>query len=122
MQAAGLIAVAVFGLATACGGGSSGGGQPAGSTKVSMSEFKFNPSSLSVKAGTAVFYLVNVGSTSHDMVITDSSNKQIAKSDLVQAGASSTFTVNNLASGSYTTFCDLPGHRDSGMQGTLQVT
>jgi len=41
-------------LAPGCGGGgSSGGGQPAGSIKVTLSEFKFSPSSMSAPAGKA---------------------------------------------------------------------
>lgn len=105
-------------LLTACGG-SSGGGQPAGSTKVSLSEFKFTPASLDVKAGKVVLYLVNEGSVSHDFVLTDSSGKQVAKSELVQPGNSALLTIDSLAAGSYTFFCDVPGHRDSGMEGKL---
>jgi uncharacterized cupredoxin-like copper-binding protein len=106
------------GATIACGGSS----QPAGSTKVTLSDFKFTPSDASVKSGKVVFYLVNTGTTGHNMVITDSSKKQLGKSELVQAGNSSVFTIDNLPAGSYTIFCDQPGHREAGMEGTLQVT
>jgi uncharacterized cupredoxin-like copper-binding protein len=111
----------LLGLA-ACGGGGGGGGQPAGSIKVSMTEFKFTPSSLQAKSGKVVFFLDNSGSTTHDMVIDDSSGKQLTKSDLVQAGNQATFTVDKLPAGSFTFFCDLPGHQAAGMQGTLTVS
>jgi len=115
-------ALAAIALA-ACGGGSGGSGpsQPAGSTKVVMTEFKFDPSSISVKPGSATFFLVNSGSVPHDMVIIGPSGNRLAASELVQAGNSSAFTVSNLAAGSYTFICDQPGHEASGMKGTLSV-
>jgi len=119
-----LALVAVFAVVTACGG-SSGGSQPAGSTKVSLTEFKFDPgtaSPITVAHGKVVFWLVNSGSTSHDMQIKDSSGNAVATSELVSAGDSMEFDVNNLAAGSYTIVCTQPGHEASGMKGTLTVT
>lgn len=117
--AAGLVAVA---LLAACGGGSGGGGQPAGSIKVTMTEFKFDPSSITVPSGKVVFFLVNAGTVSHDMIIQDSGNNHVASSELISAGDSFTFTVDNIAAGTYTFYCDQPGHEASGMKGTLTVT
>jgi plastocyanin len=105
----------------ACGGGSSAG-QPAGSIKVSLTEYKFDPSTLSEKSGTLVFFLVNDGTVSHDLVIRDSSGTRMGGSDLISAGDTFVFTINNLAAGTYTYFCDQPGHEQSGMKGTLTVT
>ncbi|HKF76938.1 MAG TPA: cupredoxin domain-containing protein [Candidatus Dormibacteraeota bacterium] len=104
------------------GGGSAGGGAPAGSLQVGMSEFKFTPSTLQAKSGSVNFLLNNTGTTAHDMVIADASGKQVAKSELVQPGNQATFTVANVAAGTYTIFCDVPGHRAAGMEGTLTVT
>ena len=88
-----------------------------------MTEFKFDPSTISLPAGKVVFYLVNAGNgTSHNMIIRDSSNKKIAGSELVSAGDQSVFTVDSIAAGTYTIFCDQPGHEASGMKGTLTVT
>jgi plastocyanin len=112
-------AVAV--LLVACGGGS-GSGQPAGSTSVTMTEFKFDPSTIEVAHGNVTFWLVNSGTTSHDMAIRDSTGKTIATSELVTAGDSKAFTVNSLAAGTYTFACTQPGHEASGMKGTLTVT
>ena len=119
-----VVALAAVALLSGCGGGGgNAGAQPAGSTKVSMTEFKFTPSDISVPAGKVVFFLVNDGNgTSHDMVIQDSSGKTIAKSELVSAGDTSVLTVDNIAAGTYTILCDQPGHEASGMKGTLTVT
>ena len=88
-----------------------------------MTEFKFDPSTITVPAGKVVFYLVNAGNgTSHNFIIRDSSGKKIAGSELVSAGDQSVFTVDNIAAGTYTIFCDQPGHEASGMKGTLTVT
>ena len=116
-----LAGVAAVLLLAACGGGGTNG-QPAGSISVTLTEFKFDPSSITAPHGKVVFFLVNSGTTSHDMVIVDSSNNRVAASELISAGDSSVFTVDSIAAGTYTFYCDQPGHRDSGMQGTLTVT
>jgi plastocyanin len=110
-----LLLVGLALAAAACGGDA----QPAGSTKVTMTEFQFSPSDLSVSGGKVVFYLVDSGTTSHNLVIKDSSDKVVAKSSLVQAGSSTVFTVDNLPAGSYKIVCDVSGHTESGMIGTL---
>ena len=118
--AVGLFAVA---LLAGCGGGGGGGSsQPAGSIQVTMTEFKFDPSTIQHSNGKMVFWLVNSGSTQHDMAIRDSSGKTIATSELVSAGDTKEFDVSNLAAGSYTFYCTQPGHEASGMKGTLTVT
>jgi len=88
-----------------------------------MTEFKFDPGNISAPAGKVVFYLVNAGNnTSHDLFIRDSNGTKVAGSDLVSAGDTSVFTVDNIAAGTYTIYCDQPGHENSGMKGTLTIT
>ena len=88
-----------------------------------MTEFKFDPSDITVPSGKVVFYVVNAGNnTSHDMFIRDSAGTKVAGSDLVSAGDSTVFTVDNIAAGKYTIYCDQPGHESSGMKGTLTVS
>ena len=120
LTAAALALLAVM-LLAGCGGSPS---QPSGSTKVTMTEFKFDPSTISAPSGKVVFFLVNSGTTPHDMIIRDSSGNRVsgAVSELVSAGDSFVFTVSNIASGTYSFFCDQPGHEASGMKGTLTVT
>lgn len=118
--AVGLVAVA---LLAGCGGGGGGGSsQPSGSIQVTMTEFKFAPSTIQHSSGNMVFWLVNSGSTQHDMAIRDSSGKTIATSELVSAGDTKEFDVSSIAPGSYTFYCTQPGHEASGMKGTLTVT
>jgi plastocyanin len=117
--AVGLAAVA---LLAACGGSGSGSSQPSGSIQVTMTEFKFDPSTITHPSGKIVFWLVNSGSTQHDMAIRDLSGKTIATSELVSAGDTQEFDVNGIAAGTYTFYCTQPGHEASGMKGTLTVT
>jgi plastocyanin len=114
------VALVVGVLLGACGGSSAT--QPSGSIKVTMTEFHFEPSTINAPSGKAVFFLVNAGTTSHDMSIRDSSGATIAHSDLVSAGDSFVFTVDSIAAGKYTFFCSQPGHETSGMKGDLTVS
>ncbi|HUY73694.1 MAG TPA: cupredoxin domain-containing protein [Candidatus Dormibacteraeota bacterium] len=121
MKALAVAATAAAVLA-ACGGGGGTSGQPAGSILVTLTEFSFSPSSISAPSGKVVFYLVNAGTISHDMIISDSSDNRVAGSDLISAGDSIVFTVDNIAAGTYPFYCDQTGHEASGMKGTLTVT
>jgi plastocyanin len=112
-----LVAIA---LLAACGGSSATA--PAGSISVTMTEYKFNPSTISASSGKVVFFLINAGTVQHDMVISDSSGAKVAGSDLVSAGDTFVFTVSNIPAGTYTYFCSQPGHKDAGMTGTLTIT
>ena len=115
----GLVAVAIL---AGCGGGGSGSSQPSGSIQVTMTEFKFDPSTITHASGKIIFWLVNSGSTQHDLAIRDSTGKTLFQSELVSAGDTLEFDVNGIAAGSYIFFCTQPGHDQSGMHGTLTVT
>jgi plastocyanin len=117
-----LLAVGLATAALLAGCGGSGPSQPAGSTKVTMTEYKFDPSSITVPHGKAVFFLVNSGSTQHDLAIRDNTGNRLAVSELVSAGDSVVFTVNNIDPGTYTIFCSQDSHESLGMKGTLTVT
>jgi plastocyanin len=120
------VAVAAAALLAGCGGGGGGSAQPSGSVKVTMTEFHFEPSAISASHGKVVFFLVNSGTTSHDMIISTGSGSAsgtiVGRSDLVSAGDSFVFTVDNLAAGTYTVYCDQDSHESLGMHGTLTVT
>jgi uncharacterized cupredoxin-like copper-binding protein len=111
----------VLALAACGGGGGGGAAQPAGSTKVTMSEFKFTPNAIDVKSD-ATLFLVNDGSVAHDLAVADTSGAVKARSSLVQPGNSTTFAIGSLPAGSYQVLCDVPGHKDAGMTGKLTVS
>jgi plastocyanin len=113
--------LAAVALLAACGGGGTPG-PPAGAITVKLTDYKFGPSELTAPAGKVVFYLVNSGTTAHDMAIRDTSKKQLALSEVVAPGDSKVFTVDNIAAGSYVIFCSQTGHEANGMIGKLTVT
>jgi uncharacterized cupredoxin-like copper-binding protein len=117
-----LLLALVLAAVGACGGGGGGGGAPAGSTQVKVMDFNFKPKAISVSSGKVVFFLVNSGPSAHDMLVADSTGKTLARSSLVQPGDTFTFTIANLPPGTYEFYCDVPGHKDAGMVGTLTAT
>ncbi len=117
----GLMVIVATLLGVAACGETVTAGPPPGAITVTMTEYKFTPSNLELKSGNATFYLVNSGGQQHDMVIADAKGKVMARSELVSAGDTSNFVVTELPAGTYGIYCDVPGHKESGMVGTLKV-
>jgi len=134
-----VVALAAFGLA-ACGdddedgGGDTTaaatttqettGGGAAGESTVELSspangDLAYDQTDVTAKAGAVTINYDNPASLSHDVVVEDESGKELGKTDLVSQGEAST-TVD-LRPGTFTFFCDVPGHREGGMEGTLTV-
>lgn len=103
--------------ATATGGG--GGGETLAITAAADGSFAYDQKQLNAKAGTVTIDFDNPATLSHDVVLEDQSGQEVGKTDLIaQDKASFTATVKP---GTYTYFCDVPGHREGGMEGTLTV-
>ncbi len=116
------VIVLVAALSVACGGASSnntgGSGGSAVNVTVTASEFKFDPSTITAAAGQTVnVTLNNTGSVQHTFVIKEANNFKLTADP--GKTASGSFTAP--AAGTYTFFCDVPGHEDAGMKGTLTV-
>jgi len=93
-----------------------------------MSMFRFQPSAITVKAGTVVFFLDNTDGvfaggpgTQHSLSIGLALDEPLAASSYVHTGAPAVFTVEGLVPGRYVIWCAFPGHADHGMVGTLTV-
>jgi plastocyanin len=82
-------------------------------------DFAYDQTDLTAKAGPITINYDNPATLSHDVVVEDESGQELGKTELVSQGESST-TVD-LQPGTYTFFCDVPGHREGGMEGTLTV-
>lgn len=117
-----LIGLAAVAAAVGCGGSSSAG-PPAGSVVVKLSEYKFDPNTISHAHGSITFFLENEGNAAHDMFIYKmDGTTELASSELVQPGNDVAFTVTLPDAGTYKFKCTQPGHADSGMTGTLTIT
>jgi uncharacterized cupredoxin-like copper-binding protein len=82
-------------------------------------DLAYTTSSATAKAGKVTVDFNNPQELTHDVVIEDSSGKEVGGTELI-AGGSDSATVN-LKPGTYTFFCSVPGHREAGMEGTLTV-
>lgn len=111
-------------LLAACGGGDDPavGGDASDATAgatltVTAGDLFFEPEDLDASAGTVTIELVNEGSAQHTFVIEELDDTTVADA---AAGATDTGTVD-IEAGTYTVYCDVPGHREAGMEATLTV-
>ena len=81
--------------------------------------FAFTESELTAPAGSTTIEFDNPSTTPHNVYIEDESGEIVAESETVTQ--TSTTTDAELEAGTYTYFCDIPGHREGGMEGTLTV-
>jgi plastocyanin len=110
--------IALLALA-ACGGGGNGGDSGAQDITVEAQDsFQFDPTALTASVGQTVnVTLDNTGVLEHNFVI-DELNVRLGP---IQGGQTSNGSFTPDAAGSYTYYCDVPGHREAGMEGTLTV-
>jgi uncharacterized cupredoxin-like copper-binding protein len=106
--------------------------------KIEMGEFYFKPEDVTAKAGTITIDAPNVGNAPHELVLAKTnddpaklptaSDGSVDEDSLdvpgeveeVEAGADGTVTLD-LQAGKYVMFCNLPGHYQGGMYGSLTV-
>lgn len=81
-----------------------------------LSEFEITLSS-SATAGRVIVEVVNEGAIVHNLVLVDGDRRT---PDL-QAGESARLDLGRLEPGEYVLVCDIPGHRQAGMETTLTV-
>ncbi len=93
------------------------GADSADSVEISMVDLAFEPSDLTIPADTdATIVLTNNGAAPHNFYFDDLDTH----SGTLRPGDTETLTVN-LPAGTYTFYCNVPGHRQAGMVGTLTV-
>lgn len=109
--------------ATIAAGGTdeTGGGATSGAIEISAdpdNALAFDVSELSSAAGTVTISMANPSSLPHNIAI--KGNGVDVKGDVVGTGETSTVTAD-LAPGTYTFYCSVPGHEQGGMTGTLTI-
>lgn len=115
-----LVLVAVFlavvGIGYKAHQSSAGAGAASnGVIDVSLKEFTIS-GNFNAPPGDVTFNIANNGTLVHDVVVTG-----LGKTAPINAGATDTLVLAKLAPGTYEVFCDLPGHKASGMVATLKV-
>ena len=108
------------------GNENAGGGAKEGGASSTLSfeadpagDLAYTTTSATTKAGKVTIDFNNPQALTHDVVIEDAQGEDVGATELI-ASASDSTTVN-LKSGSYTFYCSVPGHREAGMEGTLNV-
>ena len=118
-----LFAAVVLALALAgCGGedGSSGSSAAAKTIEVHLSDFKLDPSQVSVQEpGTYTFRAVNDGETVHALELEGHGVEE--ETEDLQPGDTGEFTVELTEAGDYELYCPVDDHRGMGMEGSVQV-
>jgi plastocyanin len=82
------------------------------------SQIAFDTTTLTSKPGKVTIDFTNPATLEHDVAIEQDGN-QIAVSETIGKGKTS--VTANLAPGTYTFLCTVPGHAEAGMEGTLTV-
>ena len=88
-----------------------------GPVAVALTEFALAPAAVTVPKGGSIA-VTNNGTVDHNVVVTDTP----VKARDLKAGESQTLDLSALKPGKYEIFCSIPGHKDSGMTGTLIVS
>ncbi len=103
------------------GEGAGGSAKGPGGTlqlKASPTEIAYDTTQLSSKPGKVTIDFENPAAIEHDVAI-EQNGKEIAKSELITEGKTS--VTADLAPGTYTFLCTVPGHAEAGMEGVLTV-
>jgi len=86
------------------------------SASVALDEFTISPAPLEVAAGSSVS-VTNDGTAVHDLVV----EGQDIQTPELNPGDEADLDLSGLQPGAYTIFCQIPGHRESGMESELTV-
>jgi FtsP/CotA-like multicopper oxidase with cupredoxin domain len=97
-------------------GGDGGGAAAAASINADLSEFTIALSAASLDVGGSV-EVTNSGSQVHNLGVADT---DLVTPD-IEPGGSATLDLSSLEPGTYTLFCNIPGHAESGMTTTLVI-
>jgi manganese oxidase len=94
-----------------------GAGAATGPLSVELTELKIEPAVLRADAGAPISIAVkNAGTTQHNFAVMGK-----GKTDMLGPGESATLELGSLEPGTYETMCEVAGHADGGMKGTLVV-
>lgn len=127
-----LIVPAVVAAAIACGGGPTANNVSGttstptpvvsgSSISIKETEYTMAPAALTLKPGTYMVTVTNVGTFPHDLhVAATSDGTEVGGSTVIMAGHSAQFQIT-LQAGQYTMWCAVDAHKSLGMTGTITV-
>jgi plastocyanin len=113
-------AVGVVAITVVASDGDSGGTNSVAAdatAAVQVSEFTIDPAGITVAAG-GELEVSNTGSVEHNLAVVDAD----LRTPNIASGGTAALPLGDLAPGDYQVICEIPGHADAGMKGTLTVT
>ena len=91
------------------------------SVTIDGTDNKFDTKTYTATAGEVSFAYYNKGNVSHSLVIKASDGTRLGTRLFLAPGKSAGLSVN-LPAGAYEVYCDVPGHKESGMDAKLTVS
>jgi plastocyanin len=111
-----------------CGGGDDDDGSSGrtvtvtdGKITVDAEDVRFDVGTIDATAGPLDVTLVEKGSLDHTFVVEDSDGNTVDGTLAVSASKDQDSGTYELEPGDYDFYCDIPGHRGQGMEGTIVV-
>ena len=99
--------------------------QPPGSILVTLSNYAFTPSTLSLPAGKVVLFLANPSTETHDFSLREPSRPSfvnvVAVTGRIDPGKSVLITIDSLPAGVYRATCTVEDHAARGMVADVTV-
>ena len=115
IRTVGLLAAALVVLGC---GGDGATAERSNDLTIEAGDLYYEPEELAASPGEVTFTMDNVGSAEHDLVIEELGDEVVI--DLIAGGESATGSIS-LEEGTYTLYCTVVGHREAGMEATLDV-
>ena len=81
-----------------------------------IGELFLEPAELSAEPGAVAIEVTNTGSVEHNLAI-----QGVGATPMIPPGGTATLEVDAIEAGSYEMICEVAGHADGGMRGTLSV-
>ena len=95
---------------------SAAGAEGAQIVEVELGDLFIKPVQLQAEAGSVRFQVTNSGQTEHNFAI-----EGVGGTEMIAPGDVATLEVPSIEPGTYNFICEVPGHADGGMKGTLVV-
>jgi len=96
-----------------------GGGETIAIEADPSGELAFTQTELTAAAGSDTVELDNQSTTPHNVYVEDDGGNVVAETDTISGDTAEVSA--DLEPGTYTFYCDVDGHREAGMEGTLTV-
>ncbi len=110
--------IAVYVAADDDGGTTTAAATASEPVAVNLGDMYIEPEAVEVAAGEVTFAVANEGAGPHDLTIEEIG----VGTEQIASGGSADLEAGRLAAGSYTLYCSIPGHRESGMEAALTVS